>query len=146
MPAARDVLRVLLAVLGGGLLVAGSLLGVTVVGEHGFPAGLALGLALLVVAAGGAALGAAALLSGRSLTSAQRAGLKLAGALAVAAFVLPALGVFVAPDLLYEWFGVRPSLAGILAWFYLSAVALGVAVVVGAWRVSELAYAAFVET
>lgn len=136
----RSVARGLLAVVGVVLVVAGVLLGAAAFGSEGFPAGLALGLALLVVAAGGAALGGAALLSGGSLRPAQRAGLKLAGVLAVAAFVLPAVGVFAVPELLFDWFGAAGFAAPLLAWLYLSAAALALGAAVALWRAAELAY------
>lgn len=140
MPSARSVARVLLAVLGVALVALGLAVGVPALGKEGFSVGLAIGLALLSLAGGGAALGAAALLSGRGLRPAQRAGLKLAGVLAVLAFVLPATGIFVAPDLLYDQFGVAAPAAAILAWLYLSMGALGVGALVALWRAAELAY------
>lgn len=140
MPSLRSVARVLLAVLGVALVAFGLAVGVPALGQEGFSAGLALGLAALSMAAGGAALGAAALLSGRGLRPAQRAGLKLAGVLAVLAFVLPAAGVFVAPDLLYDQFGLAAPAAAIVGWLSLSLGALGVGVLVALWRAAELAY------
>jgi chromate transport protein ChrA len=95
-----------------------------------------------VIAAGGASLGAAALLSGHALKRSQRAALKLAGLLAVLAFVAPAMGMFVVPELLYDYFGLQAPAAAILGWLYLSLAALLIAVVVALWRAAELAYAA----
>ncbi|MFB6073339.1 MAG: hypothetical protein ABEJ88_10295 [Halobacterium sp.] len=141
MSTARSVARALLAAVGVALVAFAVFVGASVWGSEAFPAGLALGLALVAFAAGVAALGAAALLSGETLRPVQRAALKLAGALAVAAFVLPAAGVFLAPELLYEWFG-RPGFAvAIAAWFYLTAAAVVVGALVAAWRALELAYA-----
>ena len=141
MLSVRSVARALLAVVGIALMGFGVLTGASVWGSDAFPAGLALGFALLVFAAGGAVLGAAALLSGHALRPAQRAGLKLAGVLAVAAFVLPAVGVFFAPELLFDWFGADAFVAAVVAWFYLSTGALVVGVGVALWRAGELAYA-----
>ncbi|MCG1003809.1 MULTISPECIES: hypothetical protein [Halobacterium] len=142
MPSVRSVARALLAVVGVALVTLGVAIGVPALGQDGFPVGLALGLAVLSFAAGGAERGAAALLSGRGLRPAQRAVLKLAGVLAVLAFVLPATGLFVAPELLYDQFGVDALVAAILGWLYLSTGALAVAVLVALWRAAELAYAA----
>ncbi|WP_232702573.1 hypothetical protein [Halobacterium wangiae] len=143
MPPVRSVLRALLAVVGVALMGFGVLTGASVWGSDAFPAGLALGFALLAFAAGGAILGAAALLSGHTLRPAQRTGLKLAGVLAVAAFVLPAVGVLVVPGVLFDWFGGSGFAVAIVGWFYLSATAFGVAVLVAIWRAAELAYGAF---
>jgi|GEM_PF-1555327 len=140
MPSARSVARVLLAVLGVALVALGLAVGVPALGKEGFSVGLAIGLAVLSLAAGGAALGAVALLSGRGLRPAQRVALKLAGVLAVLAFVLPATGVFVAPDLLYDQFGLDAPVAAILAWLFLSLGVLGVGALVALWRAAELAY------
>ncbi len=142
MPSARFVVRVLLAVVGVALVALGVAIGVPALGQEGFPVGLAIGLAVLLVAVGGAALGAAALLSGRDLRPAQRAGLKLAGVLAVLAFVLPATGMFVVPELLYGQFGLAAPAAAVMGWLYLSLGALALAVLVALWRAAELAYAA----
>lgn len=138
MPALRSVVRLVLAVAGVAIVLFGVGVGATAWGTEGFPAGLALGFALLAVAAGGAVLGAAALLSGESFGPLQRAGLQLAGALAVLAFVLPAGAVFLSPDLLFDWFGSSALVAPILAWFSLTLGALLVAVAVGVWRAGEL--------
>ncbi|WP_353634315.1 hypothetical protein ABSL23_14855 [Halobacterium sp. NMX12-1] len=140
MSSLRSVARVLLAVLGVALVAFGLAVGVPALGQEGFSVGFALGLAALSMAAGGAALGAAALLSGRGLRPAQRAGLKLAGVLAVLAFVLPVAGIFVAPDLLYDQFGTAAPAAAVLGWLYLSLGALAVGALVALWRAAELAY------
>jgi hypothetical protein len=142
VPSARSVLRVLLAALGVVLVVVGLGILVPALGKEGFPVGLAIGLGILVIAAGGASLGAAALLSGHALKRSQRAALKLAGLLAVLAFVAPAMGMFVVPELLYDYFGLQAPAAAILGWLYLSLAALLIAVVVALWRAAELAYAA----
>lgn len=141
MPALRSAVRWLFAAAGVALVAAGLLLGSSALGAEGFPTGLALGFAVLLFAAGGALLGGAALVSGRGLRSGQRAALKFAGALAVAAFVLPAFGVFVAPGLLVEWFGMRGIVAALVGWLYLTAAAVVVALAVAVWRAAELAYA-----
>ncbi len=142
MPSARSVVRALLAVVGLALLALGAGIAVPVLGQEGFPVGLAIGLGVLLFAVGGAALGAAALLSGRGLRASQRAALELAGVLAVLALVVPATGMFVTPGLLYDWFGVAAPAAAVMGWLYLSLGALAIAVVVALWRAVEIAYAA----
>ena len=141
MPSARSVARGLLAIVGIALMGFAVLIGASVWGSDAFPAGLALGFALLLFAAGGAVLGCAALLSGNALRPAQRAGLKLAGALAVAAFVIPVVAVFAVPELLFDWFDAPPFVGALVAWFSLSTAAFAVGVVVALWRAGELAYA-----
>lgn len=145
MPSIHSVARSLLVVLGVGLMGFGVLTGASAWGSEGFPAGLALGFALLVFAAGGAVLGGAALLSGHSLRPAQRAGVKLAGVLAVAAFVVPAAGLSVAPELLTDWYGAEPLVGALVAWLYLSTGAFAVGTGVALWRAAELAYASFTQ-
>lgn len=141
MTSLRAVVRALLFVAGALLVLFGLATLASTAGEEGFPVGLAIGFGILVLAAGGASLGGAALLSGQSLRPAQRGALKLAGALAVLGFVLPAVGFFVTPGLLYEWFGRQGLVVPIIAWLYATLAALAVALLVGLWRVSELAYA-----
>lgn len=141
MPSARSVVRALLAALGVVLVAVGIAILVPALGEEGFPVGLAIGLGILLIAAGGASLGSAALLSGAGLRPVQRAALKLAGALAVLAFVLPATGMFVVPDLLFDWFGMQAPAVAIMSWLYLTLGAFAVAVLVALWRTGELAYA-----
>lgn len=142
MPAARSVVRALLVALGVVLVAVGFAVLVPALGQEGFPVGLAIGLGVLLIAAGGAALGGAALLSGAGLRPVQRAALKLAGVLAVLAFVLPVTGLFVVPDLLYDWFGRQAPAAAVAGWIYLTLGAFAVAVLVALWRIAELAYAA----
>jgi hypothetical protein len=143
VPSLRSITRVLLVVVGAALALFGVAVLAETAGQEGFPVGLAIGLGILLVAAGGASLGGAALLSGQSLRPVQRAGLKLAGALAVLGFVLPAIGFFLTPDLLFEWFGRQGLLVPIIAWLYATLAAVAVAVLVGLWRAGELAYARF---
>lgn len=143
MPSARSVVRALLAAPGVVLVVVGIAILVPALGEEGFPVGLAIGLGILLIAAGGASLGSAALLSGDGLRPIQRAALKLAGVLAVLAFVLPATGMFVAPDLLFDWFGMQGPAVAIMSWLYLTLGAFAIAVLVALWRTAELVYAAF---
>ncbi|MFB6268548.1 MAG: hypothetical protein ABEH83_01295 [Halobacterium sp.] len=138
MPSVRSALRVLLVVAGAALILYGGAVLASTVGEEGFPVGLAIGVGLLLVAAGGASLGGAALLSGESLRPVQRAALKLAGVLAVLAFVLPTVGFLGTPGLLFEWFGANGPVVAILAWFYLTLAALALAVLVALWRAAEL--------
>lgn len=141
MPSLRSVVRALLVVAGAALTLFGLATLASTVGQEGFPVGLAVGFGILLVAAGGASLGGAALLSGQSLRPVQRGALKLAGALAVLGFVLPAVGFFLTPDLLYEWFGRQGLVVPIIAWLYATLAALAVALLVGLWRAGELAYA-----
>jgi hypothetical protein len=140
MPSARVVLRALFAGAGAVLVAAGALISMQAMASQGFPAGLALGLGILVFAAGGAVLGGAALFSGGSLSTVQRGALKAAGALAVLAFVLPAAGIFLTPDLLFDWFGLRGPLAALVAWLTLTLAAVAVGLVVAAWRGGELVW------
>jgi len=142
VPSARSVLRVLLAALGLVLVVVGLGILLPALGQEGFPVGLAIGFGSLVIAAGGASLGAAALLSGHALKRSQRAVLKLAGLLAVLAFVAPVTGLFVVPELLYDYFGLQAPAAAILGWLSLSLAALLVTIVVALWRAAEVAYGA----
>jgi hypothetical protein len=131
------VLRALLAGAGAVLLAFGALVAAAAMGSEGFPAGLALGLGVLVFAAGGAVLGCAALFSGGSLGTVQRGALKAGGVLAVLAFVLPAAAVFLVPDLLFDWFGLRGPLAALVAWLSFTFAAAVLALVVAAWRGGE---------
>jgi len=140
VPSARSLTRVSLAVLGVVSLAAAIAVGVPAVQQEGFPAGLALGVAVLLFAAGGASLGGAALLSGRALGRGQRLAVKLAGVLAVAAFALPAFSVFVAPGFLPRLFGTQPLVASLVAWLYLTAAAVAVGVATVAWWLLERAY------
>lgn len=140
MPTARSVARALLAALGVVLVAAGVAIAVPAYGEPAFPAGLALGLGILLFAAGGAALGGAALLSGRALSRGQRLGLKVAGCLAIAAFVLPVGSVLVAPGLVTGVIDAPPILAALVSWLYLSTGALVVAFAVAVWWALGVAY------
>jgi hypothetical protein len=139
VPTARSVARALLAVAGVALVAAGIAIAVPAYGHDAFPAGLALGLGVLVFAAGIAVLGGAALLSGQALNRGQRLGLKLAGLLAIGAFLLPVGGLFVTPDLLADLVGAPPSVAALLAWLYLTTGALAIACVVALWWGAETA-------
>lgn len=141
MPSLHSALRVLLVVAGLALVLFGAATLAGTVGEEGFPVGLAVGFGILLVAAGGATLGGAAVLSGESLRPVQRAGLKFAGVLAVLSFVLPAVGFFGTPGLLFEWFGANGPVVAIAAWFYLLLGAVALTVLVALWRAGELAYA-----
>lgn len=140
MPSARSVLRALFAGAGVVLLAVGALISASAMGSEGFPAGLALGLGVLVFAAGGAVLGGAALFSGGSLSTVQRGALKAAGVLAIVAFVLPVTGIFLAPGVLFDWFGLQGPVAALLAWLYLTMAAAAVALAVAAWRGGELVW------
>lgn len=142
MTTARSVARALLAVAGFVLTAAGVAIAVPAFGEEAFPAGLALGLGVLLFAAGSAALGGAALLSGESLRRGQRLALKLAGLLALAAFVLPVGSLVFAPDLVTRVVDAPPILAALVAWFYLTSGALVAACGVLFWWVLGVAYRA----
>lgn len=122
------------------LVAAGIAIAVPAFGEDAFPAGLALGLGILLFAAGGAALGGAALLSGRALGRGQRLALKVAGVLAVVAFVLPVGALLAAPELVTGVVDAPPSVAALVAWLYLSTGALVVAFAVAVWWALAFAY------
>lgn len=145
MLSARSALCAVLIVVGLPLVGLGLLLGASGYGTEGFPAGLALVFGLLAFAGGGGALGGAALLSGPGLRRAQRTALNLAGLLAVAAFLLPAVGLVLAPELLFEGFGMDGLVVAVLGWLLLTAASLAVAVGVGVWRSGELLYARFTQ-
>lgn len=143
MPSARSVLRALLVVAGVAITALGLLLAATGWGAEGFPGGLALVFGVFALAGGGGVLGAAALLSGASLRPVQATMLKLAGAIAVAAFVLPAGLLLFAPSALYAQFGPAGVGGAVLLWLLLALAALALGVWVGCWRAGELAYARF---
>lgn len=140
MPTARSVLRWLLTAVGAVGVLLGLLVGASAYGSEGFPAGLALVFGLLIFAGGGAVLGGAALLSGGNLSPAQRVALKFAGVLAVAAFLLPAVGLVLAPELLFGEFGMEGFVGALLGWLFLTAASVAIAVGVGAWRGGEFLY------
>lgn len=143
VPSIRSVLRALLVVVGVVITALGLLFAATGWGTEGFPGGLALVFGFFALAGGGGVLGAAALLSGASLRPVQATMLKLAGGLAVAAFVLPAGLLLFAPGALLHQFGPAGLGGAVVLWVLLALAALVLAVCVGCWRAGELAYARF---
>jgi len=141
VPSARSVARGLLAIVGIALMGFAVLIGASVWGATrsppASPSGSHSSCSPRVVPCSVAPRCS----PGTPSVPAQRAGLKLAGALAVAAFVIPVVAVFAVPELLFDWFDAPPFVGALVAWFSLSTAAFAVGVVVALWRAGELAYA-----